>query len=53
MAERFEEGAEAPPGVYRCTVCGERIVLKVARTLPLCVTCFNGWWESVEEHSGT
>jgi hypothetical protein len=48
MAERFDAGTEVPPGVYRCTVCGERMTLEVARELPPCLTCFNAWWEPVE-----
>jgi hypothetical protein len=49
MAERFEEGTEAPPGVYRCTVCGAQVELRVGRVLTPCANCVNAYWEPVEE----
>jgi hypothetical protein len=51
MVERFEEGTEAPPGVYRCTVCGEQIELDVPRILMPCTVCFNAYWEPVQRES--
>jgi hypothetical protein len=49
MAERFEAGTEVPPGVYRCTVCGAQIELRVGRVLTPCALCVNAYWDPVEE----
>jgi hypothetical protein len=42
------QSAEAPPGVYRCTVCGEQIRLEIRRVLTPCTVCFNAYWEPAE-----
>jgi hypothetical protein len=49
MVERFEEGTEVPPGVYRCTVCGEQVTFEAPGVLTPCATCTNAYWEAVEE----